>query len=176
MKTRPLYIDFAPGARRFPRAGVLLLLAGVALLAFGLFQSAQLVARQSQARATLREVEAAHAVVAAPARPDVRQVALSRATRQVAGTLTTPWSRLLTSLGSASVKDVALLSVEPSVAKRSVRLTAEARDTGEMLAYVAALQRDPRLSSVVLVTHQVQAQTPGTPVRFQVQAQWGDAS
>jgi hypothetical protein len=42
-----------------------------------------------------------------------------------------------------------------------------------MLSYLGALQRDDRLNTVVLVSHQVQAQTPGTPVRFQVQAGWG---
>ena len=48
------------------------------------------------------------------------------------------------------------------------------RLVAERGAAQAALQHDPRLSSVVLVSHQVQAQAPGTPIRFQVQAQWGD--
>jgi Tfp pilus assembly protein PilN len=61
------------------------------------------------------------------------------------------------------------------VAKRSVRLTAEARDDTEMLAYLAALQQDPQLSSVILASHQVQSQAPGTPVRFQIQASWGES-
>ena len=178
MRVEALFIDFAPGARRISRGGRLLLLAGVLLLAFGLFQSAQLLTQRAQALAGLRDLEARRTdgtTKAAPAKADPRQVALTRATRQVAGNLMTPWSRLLTSLGSTTSKDVALLSVEPSAAKKSVRLTAEAREAGDMLAYVAELQRDTRLSSVVLVSHQVQAQAPGSPVRFQIQAQWGDA-
>jgi hypothetical protein len=178
MKTQPLHIDFAPGARRMSRGGLWLLLAGLALLAYGMFQSAQLLAQRAQAQAGIRDIEAsqrsAGSATAAPLKADARQVALMRATRQAAGNLTTPWSRLLTSLGSTSGKEVALLSVEPSVAKRSVRLVAEARDPTDMLAYVASLQRDTRLSSVVLVSHQLQVQSPGTPVRFQVQAQWGE--
>ncbi len=178
MRAQSLHIDFAPGARRAPHAGRWLVLAGGALLAFGLFQSAQLFAVRAQAQAGIRDIDAqrtAGAAPPAPARADARQVALVRATRQVSGNLATPWSRLLTSLGSTAGNEVALLSIEPSVAKRSVRLTAEARDATEMLAYLAALQHDNRLSSVVLVSHQVQVQAPGTPVRFQVQGQWGDA-
>ncbi len=177
MRAPALHIDFAPGARRTSPVAMALVLVGGTLLAFDLFQSAQLLALQAQVQAGIRDIEARHsagAATPAPAKADARQVALLRATRQVSGNLTTPWSRLLTSLGSTSGKEVALLSIEPSVAKQSVRLTAEARDATEMLAYLAALQHDPRLSSVVLVSHQVQAQAPGTPVRFQVQAQWGE--
>ena len=42
-----------------------------------------------------------------------------------------------------------------------------------MLDYVAALQADRRLSQVVLVSHQVQTQAVGKPVRFQMQSAWG---
>jgi Tfp pilus assembly protein PilN len=70
---------------------------------------------------------------------------------------------------------VALLAVEPSAARRSVRLSAEARDAQAMLAWLQALQRDARLAQVLLVSHQVQTQTPGTPVRFQIQASWAEA-
>ena len=177
MSARTIRIDFAPGARRTVRGGRLLLLVGVALLGTVLWQSARLVAERGAALATLRDIEAERQHGSAPvpaAKADPRQVALARTSRQVAFTLNTPWSGLLTSLGSTARQDVALLGVEPSVAKRSVRLTAEARNDGEMLAYLAALQHDPRLSSVVLASHQVQSQAPGTPVRFQIQAQWGE--
>jgi Tfp pilus assembly protein PilN len=45
-----------------------------------------------------------------------------------------------------------------------------------MLAYLRSLQADSRLSNVLLVSHQVQAQAPGTPLRFQLEAHWGDGS
>jgi len=178
MKTEAIHIDFAPGARRISWTGRWLLVAGVAVLAVGLAQGSRLLGQRAQAQSALADVEARRTAgtPAPPPKADARQVALIRATRQVSGNLTTPWSRLLTSLGATSGREVALLSVEPSVAKRSVRLTAEARDATEMLAYLAALQHDPRLSYVVLVSHQVQLQAPGTPIRFQVQAQWGEAS
>lgn len=178
MRSQAVSIDFAPGARRTALGGRLLLLAGVALLAAVLWQGGRLVAERGAALAAIHDAEPDR-VRGSAARPaphaDPHQIALLRSTHEVASTLNTPWSGLLTSLGSTARKDVALLGVEPSVAKRSVRLTAEARDDSGMLAYLAALQQDPRLSSVILASHQVQSQAPGTPVRFQVQAQWGES-
>ena len=66
-----------------------------------------------------------------------------------------------------------MIGVEPSASKQSIRLTAEARDAKAMLAYLGALQKDARLESVVLSSHQVQTKAPGTPVRFQILAGWG---
>ncbi|MGN6525773.1 MAG: hypothetical protein ACTHL8_05245 [Burkholderiaceae bacterium] len=178
MKSPRLRFDFAPDARRGPRAGRALLATGLVLLALASAECAQALAERARATASLQATESRRAAAQAPAptaRPEARQVAMMRATRQVASDLATPWSRLLAALGSTSARDVALLGVEPSVAKRSVRLTAEARDADAMLAYLAELQHDGRLASVVLVSHQLQAQAPGSPIRFQVQAQWGDA-
>ena len=72
---------------------------------------------------------------------------------------------------------MALLAIEPSIQRQQVRLTAEARQPEAMLDYVAALQSDTRLSQVVLLSHQVQALSPGQPVRFQMQLHkllWND--
>ena len=41
-----------------------------------------------------------------------------------------------------------------------------------MLAYLAALQNDRRLVNVALVSHQVQVQAIGRPIRFHLQAGW----
>jgi Tfp pilus assembly protein PilN len=104
---------------------------------------------------------------------DPADIARGKVARQVAQHLVTPWADLLDTLESARIESVALLSVEPSVSKRTVRLMAEARDAQVMLTYLGTLQRDPRLSSVMLVSHEVQLKSPGTPVRFQIQAGWG---
>jgi Tfp pilus assembly protein PilN len=91
----------------------------------------------------------------------------------VAQGLQVPWADLLGALEAASGESVALLTVEPSTQQQTVRLTAEARDPHSMLRYLSTLQGDARLSQVVLVSHAVQTQAPGTPVRFQLQAHWG---
>jgi Tfp pilus assembly protein PilN len=181
VKTTRLQLEFAPNARRVSWLGALMLAAGAALLGFSGLQLAKVLATNARQADTLAALEAhrgaAVAAAAASAKraspSDPAELARTRAVRLVAQNLVTPWADLLASLESAPNKSVALLSVEPSVSKHSLRLTAEARSAQDMLGYLSALQRDSRLSAVVLVSHQVQAQAPGTPVRFQVQAAWG---
>lgn len=182
MKTGRLQLDFAPHARRVSRLGVAMLLASLAIFGVSAFELTQVLrtnARQTELLAALDARQGSLALSDETKRPppaDPAELARTRAVRLVAQNLVTPWADLLESLESAPNRSVALLSVEPSVAKRSLRLTAEARTSQDMLAYLAALQRDERLGAVVLVSHQVQAQVPGAPVRFQIQAAWGGGS
>jgi Tfp pilus assembly protein PilN len=181
VKTTRLHLEFAPNARRVTWLGVAMLIAGIAVLGVSAVQLTKVLTTQTHQANTLAALEARQgaALAAAAARAkrptptDPAELARTRAVRLVAQNLVTPWADLLASLESAPNKSVALLSVEPSVSRHSLRLTAEARSAQDMLGYLSALQRDSRLSSVVLVSHQVQAQAPGTPVRFQVQAAWG---
>jgi Tfp pilus assembly protein PilN len=177
MKTTRLRLEFAPNARHVPWPGTVMLLVSVVALAIGGVQLGRLLASNARQASTLAALEARQGLSTARANralpPDPAEVARGRAVQQVAQRLAMPWADLLESLESAPNQAVALLSVEPSVAKRNLRLTAEARNAQDMLAYLGALQRDARLATVVLVSHQVQVQAPGTPVRFQIQADWG---
>jgi len=115
----------------------------------------------------------------APVVDSSRRSAATIAGLQSAGTvarsLTAPWPDLLRSIETIRNKDVALQIVEPIAARQSVRITADARHFEAMLDYLEQL-RARALSEVVLTSHQVQVQQPGTPIRFQVQARWGDAA
>lgn len=179
MKTTHLRLEFSPRAREISALGAVILLVSVcALVAIAVQLGLKLAdnARQAQRLAALEEQLGQSKAKGSRTRPpDPGEVARLRAARQVASQLTTPWADLLDSLESSPVKSVALLSIEPSVNRRSIRLTAEARSLEEMLAYLSALQQDGRLSAAVLVSHQVQVQSPGSPVRFQIQAGWGTA-
>lgn len=179
MKAQRLQLDFGTGSRRVSRVGLAVLLGAVVALAIGAFELASALATHSRLADTLAAVESRRdAVAAGPSRaaaPDPKELAKARAVRQVSQSLMTPWGDLLESLESVPVQSVAVLSIEPSVSKRSIRITAEARSAQDMLAYLGALQREPRLSAVVLASHQVQVQAPGAPVRFQVRATWGAA-
>ena len=179
MSAQRLHLDFGAGARSASRVGLAMLLVAAVALAAGALALASAVATHSRLADTLAAVESRRDALAAnPSRkvaPDPKELAKARAVRQVSQSLMTPWGDLLESLESVPVQSVALLSIEPSVAKRSIRITAEARSAKDMLAYLGALQREPRLSSVVLASHQVQTQSPGMPVRFQVRATWGVA-
>src|SRR5262249_49050418 len=70
---------------------------------------------------------------------------------------------------------VALQIVEPVVSRQSLRITADARHFDALVDYLEQLQARS-LTNVVLISHQIQAQQPGTPIRFQVQAKWGTPS
>jgi hypothetical protein len=175
MRAARLHLEFAPGVRRVSWPGRVLLVLSIALLVYSALELSDLWTARARAIADLGAMDGSGkaAIKDPPVKVDARELSNARAARQVATNLMTPWAALLSSLGAAPTAAVALLSVEPSVMKHSVRLTAEARDLHEMLLYVGALQRDSRLASVVLVSHQLQVQAPGTPVRFQVQAEWG---
>lgn len=183
MNNKRLRLDFAPKPRRLSGPGLAVLLLCAALLLAALWPVSQMLSSKAGLEASLARLQAQREARARPAaRPAARAVASDpaertrlRALRRVAQNLTTPWADVLESLEAAPNQAVALLSVEPSAAKRSIRITAEARDAQDMLAYLAALQQDTRLTSVVLLSHQVQAQAPGMPLRFQLQAGWGPA-
>lgn len=177
MKKNRIRIDFASGARRvawqaflFPGLAFMALAVGSLEIEKVLTSHAEL-AEQLASLETRRPSGAPAALRSTPSSKG--ELTQTRAIRQVAQKLVTPWSDLLQSLESTPSRAVALLAVEPSASKRTLRLTAEARTLPDMLAYLGALQRDARLSSVVLVSHQIQTQVPGSPVRFQIQAHWG---
>lgn len=177
MRTRRLHLEFAPHARPRSRLAVLMLLIVGAAVTAGAIELAKVAAGNARLADTLAAVDARRGTATAstnrPAKPDPAEMARTRAVRQVSQNLMTPWADLLDSLESVPIHTVAVLSIEPSVSKHSIRITAEAKTSQDMLAYLGALQREARLSSVVLVSHQVQAQAPGAPVRFQIQAAWG---
>ena len=175
MSTSHLRIEFAPGARRVAWFGLSLLMVMAFAVAISGIAAWRAWEGRQQALANLETLQSRRvdATRPKPVKTDLAAVSRERTAQAVSKTLMTPWARLLESLGSTGDLGVALLSMEPSVAKRSVRLTAEARNWESMLRYLAALQHDGRLSAVSLVSHQLQQQAPGTPIRFVVQAEWG---
>ena len=93
--------------------------------------------------------------------------------------LGTPWSQLLAELENASgdtAGNIALLSVEPDHAKHRVRVTAEARTLALALGYVQRLRKASVLRYPMLDSHELRKEDKDHPVRFQVSADWSDAS
>ena len=177
MKAPPLRLEFAPRARPRSRLGWAMLACAIAVLLVELTRVGVDLSERRRLAHQLAQLDGRQRDAARPrsaaTKPDPAYLAKVKSTQQVSRNLTAPWVDLLDAIESAPQQSVALLAAEPSTAKQSFRLTAEARDLDAMLAYVAALQKDPRLVSVVLTSHQVQVQTPGRPIRFQVQAGWG---
>lgn len=159
-------LDFVAGPRA-ARIGRVLLIAGAAAAVAAVVDLADgWQRREDQGNAVAAAIASRAARNARPADP-----ALVRAAAVLSHELRLPWGQLLSDLESAQSRDVAVLVVEPVAAQKLVRITGDARNSEAMLDYVAEIGKRS-LGDVVLTSHQVQAQAPGAPVRFQLQARW----
>jgi hypothetical protein len=172
-----LSLDYERSAPRRSRLGVLLLLLGVtaALIVGDLAVEAN--RQKAEVESTLARTDRKRVpAVRGGARETKRTAEEMKIADNIAGRLTLPWADLFDALETSSNNTVALLALEPDLSKRVLRITAEAKNKSDMLAYVARLNEDRRLLNVHLMDHQLQAQTPGEPVRFSVQASWAGAN
>lgn len=177
-----LHIDFAPpgmqrtlyrtSARAWMLAGVALLLCGAAALL-----GARLLAQENAHDA---ELNAAYARAKAPVVAPVAapQPALSEAQAGAVNAavmqLNLPWRALHDAIGAATPPSVAMLALEPDARKRSMKITAEAKNSDAMIAYVEELKGQELFADVVLTRHEINDQDPNRPIRFQIEAQWMD--
>jgi len=53
-----------------------------------------------------------------------------------------------------------------------LRLLAESKDSAHMLDFVRQLRSEPFFGSVVLTSHQINAQDPNRPLRFELNLRW----
>ena len=93
--------------------------------------------------------------------------------------LGTPWSQLLVELENASgdtAGNIAVLAIEPDHAKHRVRVTAEARTLELAIAYVKRLRKTDVLRFPMLENHELRVDDKDHPVRFQISADWSDAT
>jgi len=165
-----LVLDFAPARRNAPL--------GWPLLGFGLIVTTvagvQLLSAQAGRLARADDLAAltrATTVRNADAGEPVADPRSAKAAAIVARDFQVPWAQMLTAFESVDAKDVALLAVEPSPSRQSIRITAEAKSPDAMLNYVEALRGDS-FPEVSLVSHQVENQVPGNPLRFIALARW----
>jgi len=172
-----LDFDFAAQRRRLPRFGVALLMVGAAAAIYAALQlTISYNVRKAEQTAydalVLRIGSVRHAGVEAAKITPAKLHDFKNAA-QIARQLNTPWNGLLKVLESAPMQHVALLSVEPIASRRQLHLIGEAKDLTTMLDYLSYLQAEPGLQRVTLTSHHIQTQ-PGSPVRFQIQARWGE--
>ena len=177
---KPLRIDFAPPSLArtwFHTSRPARALAAVALvLAVCAGLQAQRLSEQRRIDAEqVARVTQHHAapVQAAPAQAKVvvspaQAAAVNAAVLQ----LNLPWRDLYNAIGAATPATVALLALEPDARKRTVRITAEARGSDDIIGYIEQLQAQAWFTSVVLTHHETNDVDPNKPVRFQIDAQW----
>jgi len=174
-------IDFAPPSLgralfRGPRTALALLCAALALtplLASNIAQYRRLLreqdAVQAQALTVAARTQAARAPMPARAPvPPAQADAVNAAVLQ----LNLPWRVLHDSVQSATPAGIALLALEPDAKRRSLRITAEAKSSDDMIGYVEQLRQQDWFDAVALVRHEINEQDPNRPIRFQIDAAW----
>jgi Tfp pilus assembly protein PilN len=174
-------LDFAPASLRrtlfhAPPYAWGALFGGVALCAAALVQALDYreAAEEVDAQlAALQARSAAPAVQPVARRTPAIGAAQAAATNAVIMQLNLPWRALHDAVRSATPPNVALLALEPDAKKRVLRISAEAKNSDDMLAYVAAIDKEEWFGAVTLVRHEVLEQDPNRPLRFQVDAGWG---
>lgn len=176
MSAPRLQLDFAASGPRGGAAGLAVAVAGALGLGLVLLQAHNLSSQRSGLE--LRREALANAQSSSQPLPAVAGLTAQESEKTVRE-LVTPWSQLLAELEKASTDatgTVAVLSIEPDHAKHRVRVTAEARDLKLALAYVQRLRKTQVLRFPMLDSHEVRKDDPQHPVRFQLSADWSDAS
>ncbi len=176
MSAPRLQLDFVQRRSRGGAIGIAVASVGVLCLAGVLVQRHELTARL--AGLELRNAALAERANRGHSPQSVAGLDSQNAEKTVRE-LGTPWSQLLAQLETASSdteNDVAVLAVEPDHAKHRVKVTAEARDLERALSYVQRLRKAPNLRYPMLDSHELRTEDKDHPVRFQVSAEWSDAT
>lgn len=178
--TGRLDIDFAPpGWRRTLRrtgpGAWLFALAALAAVAAATSQWQALLAERTAHEARLRAAFAVHGKAVAAKRAAQRQaltepqaVAINAAIIQ----LNLPWRALREAVDEGTPDSVALLELEPAARRRSLRISAEARHSDDMVGYVERLKKQPVFTEVVITRHEIVSADPNRPIRFDLEARW----
>ena len=192
-----LDLDFAPRNARFwwARAGLALrtaLAGALVTVATGLWWWMALHTERLQLQAALRAAAPAvmqgtqeRAPLAAKG-AQALDALQTKAMNQALLALNRPWSALwdaLERVSSAPGVQVAILEIRPDAASdqdpnagQGLRLLAESKDSAHMLGFMRQLRAEPFFVSAVLSSHQVNAQDPNKPLRFEVNLRWTQAA
>ncbi|MGB4812293.1 MAG: PilN domain-containing protein [Methylophilaceae bacterium] len=86
-----------------------------------------------------------------------------------------PWNALFDALGKSSMKDVAILALQPDSKKQQVIISGEAKNYTTVLTYIDRLSQQPNLTQVYLQKHVVNDADQDKPIRFSLFARWQTA-
>lgn len=86
--------------------------------------------------------------------------------------LNLPWETLFDSIEHAITEEIALLSLQPNVSNRTLRISGEAKDMSELLDFVEALERESIFENVHLLNYKIKQDNPHRPVIFLLTAAW----
>lgn len=83
-----------------------------------------------------------------------------------------PWEGLFDSIEHITGEDIALLSIQPNVTNRTLRIRGEARNVPLLLDFVEAMEREIMFEKVHLVNYKIKQDSPYRPVDFLLTAVW----
>lgn len=83
-----------------------------------------------------------------------------------------PWEALFDSIEHIVNDDVALLSLQPNVTNRTLRISGEARDMNVLLDFIEAMEREVIFEKAHLVNYKIKQDSPYRPVNFLITAVW----
>lgn len=148
------------------------LVAGTCLAALAYAGWQTLLLRQDTSAASQTLAEQTSAALASRSRPSAGAILAPQqiqSLNRVVGQLNTPWSEVFDAIEEQTQPDVALLSIEPDVNQRSVRISAEGKSLQDLLAFAERLGRSPQFRRVALTKHELNDRDPTRPVRLTVE-------
>ncbi len=87
-----------------------------------------------------------------------------------------PWESFFDAIEFASHEEVAILSLQPSIANNNMRISGEAKDMSVLLLFVEALERELVFENAHLLNYKIKLDDPHKPVVFLLTASWKHVS
>ena len=145
-----LKLKFPYQEQAIPQVDIAILLIGLMLLVTVIFQYRQITEEINYWTNRVDRLEKQQQQKAAPrTRSSSRVREFSQEIRKEIGQangildqINLPWDVLFDAVEHASTKDIALLSLQPNVANRVLRINGEAKDMAKLLDFVEALEQE----------------------------------
>lgn len=174
---KPLAIDFSPApwiSRQPPWLLGLATLLAIVALAGGtqlMILTAEAKALDAERRLAADSAAQSSASQAGLGLTNVQLNSINAVIRQ----LNAPWHAMFDVIERTAVPNVGILSLEPVPERGQILITAEARSSADMLAYLQSLQRQPEIARVDLLRHKTDESDPSHPLRFTLTVFWHGA-
>ena len=179
-----LRLKFPDRGQSVPHIDFSILLIGLLVLAGVLLQFRQVTEEVNHWTNRVERLEKQHQQKAAPrTRSTPRIKEFSQEIRKeitqanaILDQINMPWETLFDAIENAATEEIALLSLQPNVASRTLRLSGEAKSMSELLDFVEALERELIFENVHLLNYKVKQDNPHRPIIFLLTAAWMQVS
>lgn len=173
---RAMELDFIKKRRGTNLAGVLLLVLGLTSAGsaiFGYMHLGQQITASEGASDKLRRlaVRNSERTRLTPEMTLQNQKSMEQAIN-ISKQLAMPWDQLFAALEANKGDHIAILTMQPDPGKQILRITGEAKNFDELLAFVSRLEHTSIFTDTVLSNHEIREQDPDKPIRFGLVSTW----